>query len=130
MTDERRLFPTKLVIAWPCEECEVEIIPGGRCFRVLDETIGFPVVCATCSGRLPGADGPICAGCFEPISTADGRVWKHEDGAEARTVRKPCRCDYGLNSAGKCIRCRGEGETERVDHLAWPVGRPKDLEGD
>jgi hypothetical protein len=126
VTEEpRRLFATKLAVAWPCADCQAEIAPDARCFRVLDETIGFPVVCATCSGRLPNADGPICVGCFEPIVNAGG-AWRHEDGREARVIRRECTCEVGLGSNGRCIRCRGEGFYEHTDHLAWPVGRPRE----
>jgi hypothetical protein len=120
----RRLFATKLSAPWPCADCEAEIAAEARCFRVIDEAIGFPVVCATCSGRLPNAEGPICAGCFAPIANVGG-IWKHEDGSEASVTRLTCACDFGLGPTGRCIRCRGEGFYERVDHLAWPVGRPR-----
>lgn len=141
--DTRETYPTKLKIAWECYLCQAEIAATERCYRVLDEKKGFPIICIQCAGMAPGADTPMCRTCLEPITLRSRSAamstdtWIHEDGKENRELKSACdRCDgTGIDErpgVGQliCRDCTGIGVRTRVDHYAWPIGVPERLEGE
>lgn len=125
MSIDAPLHRTKLRAAWPCSRCSADIAAGEICFRVLDERIGFPVICATCGGLAAGEE-PVCAGCLEAIrleavATEDEEpAWVHADGKPIAWRMVPCTCVAGDD----CPRCHNARERLTFDHLARPLGAP------
>jgi hypothetical protein len=128
-----RLFLTSIVIPWSCHECEELIEPGQPCYRVLDELLGFPLVCGPCGG-LKVADAPLCQGCEEHITKdqADPNAWVHLDGEIFRWQVESCDFCHGegvikspILPDQTCRRCNGEKSRRVFQHAAQPRGVTK-----